>query len=175
MRRAIPHIVECKSTTRPWYIDMREAGRRRRKFFRTITEARQELDRIKIKLRREGAGALELSDELRVTALRISRDLEPFGKTLRDAGEFYLKHLRESQKSIAVGDLAEEFREIQRKLKRSQSHQDDLKNAPEPLLRGVRRVARPDHRGEGNRGMAAPAPPFAAKREQLPRTYFDAV
>src|ERR1700730_5184874 len=128
MRRAIPHIVEAKHLkTAPWCIDLRVAGRRRRMFFKTKWAATQELTRIKTKMRREGQGALKLSDELRVAALRICEDLAPFGKTLRDAGEHYLKYLRDSQESITTEDLVKEFLVMQRRLKRSATHQDDLK------------------------------------------------
>src|SRR5258708_25109483 len=103
-------------TASPWMISgLRKDGKRHRLFFKTKNAAQQELRRIKIKLRREGQAALELSDEVRIAALEVARDLKPFGKTLRDAGTFYLRYLREAQKSVTVSELVADFLADQRK------------------------------------------------------------
>src|ERR1700693_2417752 len=107
MRRPTLRVVEYKhSKTARWVIEgIRVKGKRKRLFFKTREAANQELTRTKTKLRREGEDALQLPDSLRTMALEVSRDLEPFGKTLRDAGDFYLKYLREANKSITVEAL----------------------------------------------------------------------
>ncbi len=129
MRRPNLRVVEYKhSKTSPWCIEgIRVHGKRQRKFFKTKTAAMQELGRIKVKLRREGTDALELTNGLRIMALEAARDLWAFGKSLRDAADFYLKYLNESQKSITVEALVTEFLAMQRRLKRSVDHQNDLK------------------------------------------------
>lgn len=129
MRRPTLRVVEYHhSITARWVIEgIREKGKRKRKFFKTKTAAEQELTRIKTKLVKEGRDALSLSDSLRVMALEVSKDLERYGKTLRDAGDFYLKYLRESEKSITVEELTDEFLAMQRRAKRSSEHQSDLK------------------------------------------------
>ena len=128
MRRSAPHIIEYKhSKTSPWCIDVRVGGKRRRIFFKTKTAAEQELTRIKTKLRREGEAALQLPDSLRTMALEVSRDLQPFGKSLRDAGDFYLKYLGEAHKSVTVEALKIEYLAMQKRLGRSRDHQDDLR------------------------------------------------
>jgi integrase len=96
-------------------------------FFATKKEAEQELARLKIKQRREGENALHVSDSLRIMALECSEDLKPLGATLRDATDFYVKHLREAQKSVSVSTLAAEYLASVEKLKRSRTHQDDLR------------------------------------------------
>jgi integrase len=60
-------------------------------------------------------------------ALEVSRDLQPFGKSLRDAGDFFLKYLREAHKSITVEALVTEALAMQKRINRSQDHQNDLK------------------------------------------------
>lgn len=129
MRRPNLRVVEYKhSKTSKWVIEgNRESGKRKRLFFRTKTAAEQELTRIRTKLRREGEDALQLPDSLRVMALEVSKHLEPFGKTLRDAGDFFLRYLREAHKSITVEALKTEFIALQKRLNRSPDHQDDLK------------------------------------------------
>jgi integrase len=129
MRRPTLKVVEYKhSKTGRWVIEgIRVQGKRQRRFFRTKTAADQELVRIQTKLRREGEEALALKDSLRMMALEVTRDLEPFGKTLRDAGDFYLKYLREAHKSISVEALVSEVLAMQKRMKRSPEHQDDLK------------------------------------------------
>jgi integrase len=129
MRRPNLKVVEYKhSKTARWVIEgIRVNGKRRRLFFKTQTAAEQELTRIKIKQKREGQDALQLSDSLRIMALEVSRDLRPFNKTLRDAGDFLLKYLREAHKSITVEALVTEALAMQKRLNRSQDHQNDLK------------------------------------------------
>jgi hypothetical protein len=41
-----------------------------------------------------GAAALSISDALRIEAIECSELLQPYGKTLRDAGRFYAAHLK---------------------------------------------------------------------------------
>jgi integrase len=93
----------------------------------TRKEAEQELARLKIKRRREGENALHVSDSLRIMALECSEDLKPLGATLRDATDFYVEYLREAQKSVSVSTLATEYLASVENLKRSRTHQDDLR------------------------------------------------
>lgn len=125
--RPYPHAPST-----PWVIDTRQEVdgklKRKRLFFATKTAADQELTRIKIKLNKEGSAALSLSDDLRTAALAIQKDLEPFGKTLRDAGTHYLNFLRESQRSITVSALAAEYLAMKETKGKSAVHLSDLKN-----------------------------------------------
>jgi len=129
MRTATLKVRKYKhAPATPFMIDTRENGKRKRLFFRTKTDAEQELTRIKTKLNKEGAEALSLPDDLRVAALRISRELEPFGKTLNDAGQFYLKYLHDSQRSITVRALADEYLRTKSTKNLSVVHLRDLRN-----------------------------------------------
>jgi integrase len=129
MRTATLKVRKYKhAPATPFMIDTRENGKRKRLFFKTKTAAEQELTRIKTKLNREGSDALSLSDELRTAALAIQKDLEPFGKTLRDAGTHYLRFLRESQRSITVSALAAEYLAMKESKGLSAVHMRDLRN-----------------------------------------------
>jgi integrase len=116
-------------------IDTRIDGKRHRKFFRTKRDAEQELTRIKTKMAREGEEALSLPDDLRIAALAIQRDLEPFGKTLRDAGAFYLKFLNDSLHSITVRALVDEYLKVKSTKNLSEVHLRDLRNRYEVFCR----------------------------------------
>jgi hypothetical protein len=129
VRKPTLRIVEHRHSATAKYVieGARVNGKRRRYFFATKNEAEQELARLKIKQRREGENALHVSDSLRIMALECSEDLKPFDATLRDATNFYVKYLQESQKSVSVSTLAVEYLASVEKLKRSRTHQDDLR------------------------------------------------
>jgi hypothetical protein len=129
MRRPQLRIVEYRHSATAKYVieGVRVNGKRKRYFFKTKSDAEQELIRLKIKQRKEGENALSLSDSVRVVALEYSEKLKPFGKTIQDACEFYLRYLRDAQRSISVSDLIAEYLATQVRLKRSQAHLDDLR------------------------------------------------
>jgi len=106
---------------------VRVNGQRKRLFFRTETKAKKELARLKIKQRKEGQNAFSVSDSLRVMALECTSELQSFGKTIRDATDFYLKYLRDALRSITVGALVDEHLAEQVRLKRSSAHISDLR------------------------------------------------
>jgi integrase len=118
------------SKTSPWCITglRNKNGKRARLFFKTKSDATAELDRIRIKFRDAGEKALEVTDELRLAALKCARRLQPYGKTIVDATDRYIRYLEDSQRSCTVAQLREEFLESQRKAKRSIRHQQDLRD-----------------------------------------------
>jgi integrase len=128
MRTPILIVKPSKSKTSPWMIDgVRVNGKRKRPLFKTETAAKQELVRIKTKIAREGAEALNLSDSLRVMALQAERTLKPYEKTIAEAVAFYVKHLEATKKSITVRALADEYLAFQKSYNRSEAHQRDLR------------------------------------------------
>jgi integrase len=128
MRRANLNVKPYKSETSPWCIDLREGRKRKRLFFTSKSAADQELVRIKTKMRREGEDALRLSDATRIAALEGERRLAAFGKDLRYAIEFALKHLESAQKSVSISVLAGECLNEQKRIGRSAVHLTDLRN-----------------------------------------------
>src|ERR1700730_16199894 len=90
MRTAALEVRPYKHSTKtPFMIDVRKYGQCRL-CFATETAANQELVRIKTKLNREGQNALNLSDSLRVMALKGERLLKPYDKTIDDAVGFLI-------------------------------------------------------------------------------------
>ena len=129
MRRLQLRIVEYHHSATAKYVieGARVNGKRRRYFFPTKEKAEQELLRLKVKQRREGENALKLPDSLRILALECEQELKPFGKTLKDATSFYVRYLRDAERSISVSALIDEFLVNQERLNRSQAHLHDLR------------------------------------------------
>lgn len=128
MRHPRLRIVEYRHSPTAKYVieGVRVNGKRKRLFFRTAAKAEKELTRLKIKQRKEGQNALSVSDSLRIMAMECADDLKPFGRTIRDATDFYLKYLREAQHSVMAAALVDEYLAAQRRLKRSAVHIQDL-------------------------------------------------
>jgi integrase len=128
MRRPTLRIVEYRHSATAKYVieGVRVNGKRKRLFFATEDAAEKELARIKTKQRKEGENALKLSDTLRIMALESADKLKPFGKTIVDATDFYVKFLRDAERSISVSNLIEEYLAAQKRLKRSETHMSDL-------------------------------------------------
>jgi integrase len=53
--------------------------------------------------------------------------LQPLGKTLKDATEFYIAYFRDAERSISVSTLIEEYLAGQQRLNRSKAHIYDLR------------------------------------------------
>jgi integrase len=129
VRRPQLRIVEYHHSATAKYVieGVRVNGKRRRYFFPTKEKAEQELVRMKIKQRREGESALRLPDSLRVMALDCAEELAEFGKTIRDATDFYVHYLRDTERSISVSALIDEYLVGQLRLSRSKKHIEDLR------------------------------------------------
>jgi integrase len=102
-------------------------GKRRRLFFETAREAEEELGRLKIKARRHGQAGLDISDDLRAQAVDCARRLEPFGKTIREAIDFYVRHLTASE-SAQVEKLVDDYIRSQERGGLSARHLRDVRN-----------------------------------------------
>jgi integrase len=85
------------------------AGQWRRKYFTSEREAKTYVDLKIIELHNHGKDGVIFPAEMRVMAQRACDQLEPFGKTIDDAVEFYLKHLETERGSIPVGQAVDEL------------------------------------------------------------------
>jgi integrase len=129
MRRPTLRIVEYRHSATAKYVieGVRVNGKRKRFFFQTKDSAEEELARLKTKQRQEGENALRLPDTVRIMAFDCSQELQPFGKSIRDATDFYVKHLQDAERSISVSALIEEYNSAQARLKHSRSHLSDIR------------------------------------------------
>jgi integrase len=87
-------------------------GKRKRLFFASRSQAEVELARLKQVQRQEGQAGAELGPELRVEAARCIRLLAKYEKTLTDATDFLLAHLRsveQKRASWSISRLVDEW------------------------------------------------------------------
>src|SRR5262245_46572867 len=70
-------------------------GGRNRRTFKSQEEAKGYYDLAKAQIQDFGNAAMSISDALRAEAVKCSQTLQPFGKTITDATDFYVDHLRE--------------------------------------------------------------------------------
>ena len=90
-----------------WAESQREDARL---FFKDEKSAKAKLKELTKKTRQEGEDALALSHDFRVLAAKCSERLKPFGKTIWDATEFYLEHLKRTKDSVFVSVAAADYR-----------------------------------------------------------------
>jgi integrase len=87
----------------------RLGGGRTRRFFRDKREAQTYLEQCRIQQQNYGTAALSISDSLRIEALECSEKLYAFNKTLRDATNFYVVHLRTISGSRKTSEVVSEL------------------------------------------------------------------
>jgi hypothetical protein len=80
-------------------------GGRNRRFFKDRIEAQTFMRLAQVQQENYGTAALSISDALRVEAIECSELLQPYQKTLRDAAEFYLAHLKAITGSRKVKEI----------------------------------------------------------------------
>ncbi len=84
-------------------------GKWQRKFFETKGKAQTYVDLKEIELHNNGREGVMFPAELRVMAERANRDLEPYGKTIADAVDHFLKYLFAESRSVSVRQAVEEL------------------------------------------------------------------
>lgn len=84
-------------------------GGRERRTFKERADAQTFFELSKVQHTNHGTAAFSISEALRVEAMECERELQSFGKTLRDATRFYVKHLRAISSSRTVRDVIAEL------------------------------------------------------------------
>jgi hypothetical protein len=80
-----------------------------RRFFRTKAQAETEADQLRALRRDAGASALSLSAADRIDAEAALSLLTPHHRTLREAAEFFIKHLGIVESAKKVSELVDEL------------------------------------------------------------------
>src|SRR6266436_1543138 len=107
-------------------VNYREAGRRKRSFFETKEAAKTFADEQNIKLTNEGREGAEFPTALRVMAQECKDALSNYGKTIKDATNFLIAHLKASEKSCTAVELVKELVAAKKADGASRRHVDDL-------------------------------------------------
>lgn len=103
-------------------------GKRGRRFFGNVDEAARFIDEQLLQARRIGEKVLSLPEADRLMVLRAKDKLEPYGKTIDDAIEFYVRMLKDASTSITLKDLSEEWYVARQKDGFSERHLDTVKS-----------------------------------------------
>src|SRR5262249_40835053 len=103
-------------------VNYREAGNRKRSFFESKTEAESFAAFKNAELKRNGIEAAEFPTALRVMAQSAVERLKPFGKTISDAVDHFVAHLKASEKSCSAVQLVKELVAAKEKDGASQRH-----------------------------------------------------
>ena len=103
-------------------------GKRGRRFFSNVDEAAQFIDEQLIQARRIGEKVLSLPEADRLMVLRAKEKLAPYGKTVDDAIEFYVRMLKAASTSITLKDLSDEWYTARQKDGFSERHLDTVKS-----------------------------------------------
>ncbi len=108
MRRTKFGVRRYGDTKRPklkFVVSGRENGKRTRRFFTTKGEADTYAQAKNIELRNKGTEGAEFPSWLRVMAEDCNARLAQRGRTIKDATEFFLRHLVASEKSCTASEL----------------------------------------------------------------------
>jgi integrase len=90
-------------------VNFRESGKRKRSFFEAEAQAKSFAAFKNAELARNGAEGAEFPTSLRVMAQNAVEQLKPFGKTITDAVQHYVAHLKASERSCTATQLVDEL------------------------------------------------------------------
>jgi integrase len=105
----ITHYRDRKRPDLKWAVRTKLNGKWERKFFTTKSEAETHVDIKRVELLNQGKEGMAFPTALRVMAQRCADKLNPFGATIDDATEFYMKHLQTEKQSVPVEQAVDEL------------------------------------------------------------------
>ncbi|HSS18252.1 MAG TPA: tyrosine-type recombinase/integrase [Candidatus Dormibacteraeota bacterium] len=112
MRQRKIKVRRYTDSNRPhlkFVVNHREAGKRKRSFFEIKEQANSFAAFKNSELRRNGVEGAEFPTALRVMAQDGAEKLKPFGRTIEEACDFFVAHLKASEKSCTAVQLVREL------------------------------------------------------------------
>ena len=112
MRQRKIRVRKYSDGNRPhlkFVVNYREAGKRKRSFFETKDQAESFAAFKNAELKRNGVAHAEFQERLRIMAQNATEQLKPFGRTIADAVQHYVAHLRASERSCTAEQLVKEL------------------------------------------------------------------
>jgi integrase len=131
MRRRKIRVRRYSDSNRPhlkFVVNYREAGKRKRSFFETKEQAESFVAFKNAELKRNGVEHAEFPTSLRVMAQNAVEQLKPFGRTITDAVQHYVAHLKASEKSCSAVQLVKELVAAKERDGASVRHISDLRS-----------------------------------------------
>src|SRR5215472_4907336 len=105
--------VKVSKGRRLWCVTWPKIGKgRNRQFFTDEAKAQTVFDQKKIEQENFGTAGLAFDDKKRGEYLKCAEKLEPFGKTISDAVNFYLPHLEASNRTCTAAELVLELLKV---------------------------------------------------------------
>ena len=129
MRQRRIRVRKYSDSNRPhlkFVVNHREAGKRKRAFFETKAEADTFAGNRNIELKNSGREGAEFPTALRVMAQECKDALSEYGKTIKQATDFFVVHLKASAKSCTAVQLVDELVAAKKADGASKRHVDDL-------------------------------------------------
>jgi integrase len=109
-------------------VNYQEGGKRKRSFFETKKAANSLVALKNAELRRNGIEHAEFPAGLRIMAQECTDALSEYGKTIRDAAEFFLAHLKASKCSVTVAALVQQLIDAKKADGMSERYIQDLRS-----------------------------------------------
>jgi integrase len=109
-------------------VNYKEAGKRKRKFFEKKDHADTFADEKNIEKQNKGIIHAEFPEALRIMAQECSEALSASGKTIKDATEHFVEHLKRSEKSCTAVQLVSELVAAKERDGASARHVSDLRS-----------------------------------------------
>ena len=107
-------------------VNYREAGKRKRTFFENKEAANSFVAFKNAELKQNGIEHAEFPTSLRVMAQECKDALSAYGKTIQDATEFFIAHLKASEKSCTAVQLVKELLKAKKADGVGERHLSDL-------------------------------------------------
>src|SRR5438132_2897891 len=127
MRRRF-RVRKYKHPRLKFVVNYREDGKRKRKFFETKEQADAFSALKNAQLKKSGIEGAEFSSRLRVMAQECAERLSGYGKTIADATNFLIVHLKASERSCTAARLVTELRSTKKADGASERYLSDLKS-----------------------------------------------
>jgi integrase len=130
-RRRKVKVRPYHDPTRPnlkFVVNHREAGNRRRSYFPTKEEAQSFASFKNAELKTKGIEAAEFPTAWRIQAQEAIEALQPFGKSIRDAVQHYVAHLRASERSCSAEELVKQLLKAKTADGAGERHLSDLES-----------------------------------------------
>jgi integrase len=130
MRKTATKLSKYKvNGERYWCVTWPKIGRgRNRQFFKDKADAETVLQQKLIEQENYGTAGLSFNDRQRAEYLECAEKLQPFGKTIRDAVDFYLPHLHSINRTCTAAELVDELLKVKEADGASERYLSDLRS-----------------------------------------------
>jgi Site-specific recombinase XerD len=109
-------------------VDARINGEGRRYFFPLRRDADTKAQALRTERRNQGTNMLYFPERLRVEAMECAEKLKPFGKSLRDAVNFYLPRLQIENRTCTINALVQQMLNAKKRDGASERYLGDLRS-----------------------------------------------